>query len=364
MCRKRMKGGRPPLLLAVCLSLLLSLPSCKPAEVPSRSQTRFLFDTVVTLTAWDPYTNAYYSAVGKSRPDLDKVLAGAMALCQRYEALFSRTKEGSDVWRINHARGMPVEVDGETAALLTRCRYYSELTQGAFDVTIAPVSGLWDFHSDTPVVPDGDALAEAAARVDYRRLSVEGRTVVLPADMAVDLGGAAKGYIADQVAAYFLEQGVDSALLNFGGNVMAVGGKANKQESRQETARHPFSIGVRDPAGGQADLAATAYIESGSVVTSGVYERYFEKDGRRYHHILSPVDGWPVDNGLTSVTIFSEGSTDGDILSTACFVLGREKGMELIESQEGVEALFIDNMGNIAASSGLLIEGREIRILS
>lgn len=345
----------------LCL-VLLWMSACRPASPISRSQTRYLFDTVVTITVYDPYTDGYYSAAGRERPDLDQILTGAMELCQHYEDLLSRTKEGSDIWRINHADGAPVEVDTETAALLERCQYFSEMSGGAFDVTVAPVSELWDFHPDSPRLPTEQALAEAAGRVDYRKLQLDENTVTLPAGMAVDLGGAAKGFIADRIAAYLLEQGIDSALLDFGGNVVAVGGKASRQLDGPEDQRAPFHIGVRDPDGDASGLAAVVYIQTGSVVTSGTYERYFEQDGRRYHHILNPDTGWPVENGLASVTIFSDRSTDGDILSTACFVLGPEEGLALAESLAGVEALFIDDEGKAFCTSGLSAEGEAGKI--
>lgn len=336
--------------------LLTSLPACRNAGELSRTQTRYLFDTVIKITVYDPYTGGYYRQSGRERPDLDGALTGVMELCQGYENLFSRTKEGSDVWRLNHAEGRPVEVDPDTAGLLQKCLDYGEKTGGAFDVTIAPASLLWDFHADSPALPDPDALAEAAARVDYRQVAIDGNAVTLQKGAMVDLGGAAKGFIADQAAAYLRGRGVDCFLLNFGGNLLAAGGKAEGRVSGPEGLQ-PFSIGVRDPFGSASELAASLKVSEGSVVTSGTYERFFVLEGRRYHHILDPADGRPVENGLESVTIFSEQSADGDILSTACFVLGLEKGMALIESLPGTEALFILGDGSQVCSSGATLTG-------
>lgn len=341
--------------------LLVLLPACRDAGEISRTQTRYLFDTVIKITVYDPYTDRYYRQAGRDRPDLDGALTGAMELCQGYENLLSRTKEGSDIWRLNHAGGQPVEVDPDTAALLQKCLYYGEKTGGAFDVTIAPASLLWDFHADSPALPDPAELAGAAARVDYRQVYIDSNTVSLSGGAMVDLGGSAKGFIADKTAAYLRGQGVDCFLLNFGGNLLAAGGKAERRLS-DPAQRQPFSIGVRDPFGSSSDLAATVKLSEGSVVTSGTYERYFTLDGRRYHHILDPATGRPVENGLESVTIFSDQSADGDILSTSCFVLGPDRGMELIESLPGTEALFIYEDGSKICSSGATLTGEPGKI--
>jgi len=297
-------------------------------ELPKVSEVGFYLDTVITLTA---YT------------DEPQVLKDGLEECGRLEKLLSRTAEGSDIWRINHANGETVEVSDETAEVLRCALEIGERSGGAFDVTIAPASVQWDFKSETPALPDADKLAEAADLVDYSKVEMEGNNVRLPAGMMIDLGGIAKGYIADKVKGLLESRGVKHAILSFGGNIVAIGVKPDGSV---------WKVGIQDidkPTGTHMLVAKNT---GGSTVTSGTYERGFEKDGVWYHHILSPHTGWPVQNELASVTIFSESSMYGDALSTAAFVLGPEEGMKLIESMDGVEAVFITRDRRVTYSSG------------
>ena len=298
------------------------------AETTKLSEIGFYLDTVVTLTAY---------------VEDGQVLKDAMAECARYEQMLSRTIEDSDVWRINHAEGKPVEVSEDTAAVLACAIRISELSGGVFDVTIAPVSTLWDFTSGTAVLPDADVLAEAAKLVDYTKIVLEGNTVTLPAGMMIDLGGIAKGYIADRVKAYLEERGVEHAILSFGGNVVAIGTKPDGQE---------WVVGIQDIDAPTGEAMLKTRMGGGSIVTSGIYERNFEVDGIWYHHLLDPATGWPVQNELASVTIRSESSMEGDAVSTAAFVLGKEEGMRLVESLEGFEAIFIERDRTVTGTSG------------
>ena len=314
---------------AVLLAVMLLCGGCATEkELPRRSEVGFYLDTVITLTA--------YTEDGQ-------VLKDALEECGRYEQLLSRTAEGSDVWRINHAEGAPVEVSDDTIAILQCAAKISELSGGAFDVTIAPVSTIWDFTSGKAELPDADVIARAAELVDWTKLELDGNTVTLPAGMMIDLGGIAKGYIADRIKAYLENRGVKHAILSFGGNVVAIGGKPDGSE---------WKVGIQDidqPTG--AHMLVTRNV-GGSAVTSGIYERGFDLDGVRYHHLLSSETGWPVQNELASVTILSESSMEGDALSTAAFVLGTEEGMKLIESLEGIEAVFIARDRTVAYTSG------------
>ena len=314
--------------LVLFAAILASLCGCAPAELKKESVVGFYLDTVVTLTAYVEDAS---------------VLNDALAECGRYEALMSRTIEGSDVWRINHAGGQPVAVSRETIEVIEAAREVSEKCGGVFDITIAPASTLWDFTSGRKALPDADALESAAALVDYRKLIVDGDEVTLPDGMMIDLGGIAKGYIADAIKAYLADRGVKSAILSFGGNIVAIGLKPGSK---------PWKVGIRDIDGGPADYMLISRNFGGSTVTSGIYERGFDLDGVRYHHLLDAETGWPVQNELASVTIFSESSMLGDALSTAAFVLGTEKGCGLIESLDGVEALFIARDRTVTETSG------------
>ena len=316
------------LALVVLVISAFALSGGAGSETTKLSEIGFYLDTVVTLTAY---------------VEDGQVLKDAMAECARYEQMLSRTIEDSDVWRINHAEGKPVEVSEDTAAVLACAIRISELSGGVFDVTIAPVSTLWDFTSGTAVLPDADVLAEAAKLVDYTKIVLEGNTVTLPAGMMIDLGGIAKGYIADRVKAYLEERGVEHAILSFGGNVVAIGTKPDGQE---------WVVGIQDIDAPTGEAMLKTRMGGGSIVTSGIYERNFEVDGIWYHHLLDPATGWPVQNELASVTIRSESSMEGDAVSTAAFVLGKEEGMRLVESLEGFEAIFIERDRTVTGTSG------------
>ena len=314
-------------LIAVLL-VLASLPLSACAKTEKQSVVGYYLDTVVTLTAY---------------VDDAQVLQDALEECGRYERLLSRTIEGSDVWRINHASGQPVKVSDDTLTILDCARQVSALSDGMFDVTIAPVSTLWDFTSGAAVLPDADAIAGAAELVDISKLEIDGGEVTLPEGMMIDLGGIAKGYIADAVKRYLMDRGVESAILSFGGNIVAIGMKPDGS---------PWKVGIQDIDKPTGEYMLVSKNYGGSTVTSGIYERGFDLDGVRYHHILDPHTGWPVQNELASVTIFSESSMWGDALSTGAFALGTQKGMAMIEGLEGIEAVFIARDRTATYTSG------------
>lgn len=322
-----MKKGRTPALLLI-LVCALNLTGCALAQPKKQTVVGFYLDTVITLTA---YVNDA------------AVLNDALEECGRYERLLSRTVEGSDVWRINHAQGQPVEVSTQTLEILDVARQVSEWSGGMFDVTIAPISTMWDFTSGAAVVPDAGAIAEAAERVDYAKVETDGNRVTLPEGMMIDLGGIAKGYIADAVKDYLVGRGVKSAVLSFGGNIVTIGLKPDGT---------PWKVGIQDIDRPTGEYMLVALNFGGSTVTSGIYERGFEAEGVYYHHILDPATGWPVQNELASVTIFSDSSMWGDALATAAFSLGTEAGTQLIEGIDGVEAVFIARDRSVSATSG------------
>lgn len=313
---------------AVITALLLS--GCRSGTAaPAVTKTAVALNTTVVLSLYDKNAEA-------------SVLDDCIKEISRYENLFSRTRPDSDVARINSAGGAWVEVSSDTLSLIRASVQISEKSGGAFDITVEPLTALWDFTGDHPHRPTDEAIHSAAGHIGYKKIEVEGNRVRLTDPQAgIDLGGAAKGYIADRLREYLKERGVRSALINLGGNVLALGGKDGGD----------FAIGIRDP-GREEALAATVPVRDRSVVTSGSYERGFTQDGVWYHHILDPATGRPADNGLASVTILSDQSAWGDMLSTACFVLGKDKGLALVEQTPGVEALFIATDGTQTASSG------------
>lgn len=313
----------------LAVAVVLVLGGCHRTARAPLTRSTVALDTTVTIAVYDENAST-------------EVLDDCVQRIQHYEALFSRTRAGSDVYRLNTAGGAWVTVDAETRALMQQALTVCRESGGKFDITVAPVTSLWNFSSESPTVPDKAALAEAVTHVGYDKLEIDGDRVRLTDPAAgVDLGGVAKGYIADRLREYLVSQKVSGALIDLGGNVLAVGDKQGEA----------FRVGIRDPQDSAA-LAATVAVRDRSVVTSGSYERGFTQDGVYYHHLLDPASGYPVNNGLAAVTILSDQSMVGDMLSTTCFVLGEQDGLALVERTDGVEALFVRADGTQVASSG------------
>lgn len=321
---------RTKLLFSLFLLFTLLIGGCRQNTEPV-SKTGFYFNTVITITLFEQSQSA--------------LVDNAFKECEKYEQLLSRTLVGSDIWNINHSKGKPTTVDPETASLLQTALSYCDMTDGAIDITLAPISDLWNFSSDEQKsVPDASDIQRRLSHVDYHAVQVKGSTVTLSdPDAAIDLGFIAKGYIADQLKIYLTENGVTSAIINLGGNVLTIGNKPDRSD---------YTIGIQKPFDDRNSSIAEVAVADSSIVSSGIYERYFTENGKLYHHILNPHTGFPYENNLLGVTILSDTSTVGDGLSTTCFVLGLEKGMDLIESMPGVEALFITEDEALHYSSG------------
>lgn len=302
--------------------ILLLLCGCGAGE-EENSQTRFLLDTVADITASCD----------------DETLDGAFELCERLERVLSRTAEESDVYRLNSSDGF-VSVSEDTVKVIERSVYYSELSNGSFDITVCPVSELWDFKNQ--VVPSRDEIAEALKSVDYHSIEIKENKISLNGKK-IDLGGIAKGYITDCVREYFADRGVEKALINLGGNIGMIG---------------RYTIGIKKPFGD--GTVASVELDGRSISTSGIYERYIEKDDRLYHHVIDPKTGYGAENETASVTVIGEKSFDCDALSTVCLLLGTEKGLEIIEGTENTEAVFIGRDGKITLSTGLCRENDKI----
>ena len=319
-------------LLCALMLLPIVLTGCAAQDAPTPAPEKisgvgYYFDTVVTLTLY-----------GAPEGLLDTLWQE----CGRYERLLSRTVPSSDVARINQAEGQTVQVDPETWTILQRAVEISRLTEGAFSVTIAPLSTLWDFTGEPPRMPDDAQRVAALPLVDDSRLQLgEDYTVTLPAGMSIDLGGIAKGYIADRLAEMVRGQ-VSGATLNFGGNVYALGNAPGAEG---------FNIGIAHPQSPSSAIAAIRVLDR-SVVTSGTYQRCFEKDGRLYHHILDPATGLPAETGLVSASIVAESSMTADALATACIVLGEDKALALLETL-GYDGLLIREDMTIVTTPGL-----------
>lgn len=317
------------------LPLLLSACQTPPASAPITESSLHL-NTLVTVTIYDSRDKS--------------LLTGCMELCEYYENIFSRTLESAELTRLNEAAkkeenaGQALPLSEDLAALLEKGLEYSCLSEGAFDITLEPVSSLWDFSSGQRNVPSDASIQEALPYVGYEKVQINGQAVSFQqAGMGLDLGAIAKGYIADRLRDYLVSQGVQSATINLGGNLLCIGSKPDGS---------PFKIGIQKPFSDRYETIAYMDIRDMSVVTSGVYERCFEADGKFYHHLLDPETGYPYENHLISVTILSPHSVDGDGLSTACFALGLDKGMDLLNDREGIYGIFITDDYEIHYSEG------------
>ena len=316
-------------ILILASALLLS--GCQKHDTVNT--TIVCFDTVVGIQIFD-----------QSSDTGTALLQNCIAMCEDYENRFSRTKEGSEIYNLNHAQGEAFTVSEDTADLIRFALNCSETSGGAFDISIAPVTTLWDIKNNPGILPEEEPLREALSHVDYTKIHVDGNEVTLDDPlMQIDLGGVAKGYIADQLKSYLEEQGVKHALISLGGNILAIGEKLNKT---------PFRIGIQYPFKDTGEIIAVVPANDQTVVTSGPYERYFKLNDKIYHHIIDPETGYPVEGDLLSVTILTDSSSLADALSTTCYVMGYENGMNLIENMPGVEALFITEDYELHYTSG------------
>lgn len=308
--------------------VIFGMTGCSEFSQKPLTYTGIALDTVINIQIYDSHD--------------EELISHCQKLCEEYEAKFSRTIETSEIAQINAAGGAPVEVSQDTVTLIKKGIYYCEMSDGAFDITIGSVTSLWDFKAEDPSPPSPEALAEAVNHVNYRKILIDGNTVrLLDPAAKLDLGAIAKGYIADRIKEYLKEEGVKHALIDLGGNILAVGGKLDGT---------PFNIGVRKPFAESSEPITSIRIKNKSVVTSGTYQRYFEKDDTLYHHILSSSSGRPCNNGLNSVTIITDSSLTADALSTTCFLLGPDAGMNLVNQLDNVDAVFINTDNELSFS--------------
>ena len=316
----------------VSFIILILVSGCSKKEPVKESD--FLLNTVVSVTIYD-------------NPD-EKIFNEVFDEIKNIEDKMSLHRQSSEVVKINSMAGKkPVKVSKETLNVIKKGIYFSNFTNGRFDITIGPLVSLWDIGSGNNNIPSKEEIEKKLSLVNYKKISIDenNQTVYLKRkNMQIDLGSIAKGYVADKVKEILEDNNVKDAIINLGGNIYVMGKKPNDEK---------FTIGIQDPNDDKNKPLGNIKVSNKSVVTSGIYERYFEKQGKRYHHILDIETGYPVRNKLAGLSIISDESIDGDGLSTSIFTLGLKEGLKKINKLEDIEAIFITRDNKIYLSDNI-----------
>lgn len=334
--RKKIRKSRIKLcvMALVCL-VLMAVTGCGSTSGSSDRQTAEIFamDTIMDLTVY-----------GESASEL---LTEARQLVQKYEGLFSVNIETSDVAKLNQAAGKAVQVSPETYELIQKSIGISKETEGLFDISIYPLVRAWGFTKEEYRVPEQKELQRLLKGVDAAKIQLEtDNRVTLPEGMEIDLGGIAKGYLSQKLTELFRKGGAQAAVVSLGGNVQTFGKKPDGTQ---------FKVGITDPSDGTSVLG-TIQIGEKAVITSGSYQRYFEKDGKIYHHIIDKRTGAPAQSDLSSVTVIGEDGVTADSLATALFVMGKERAVQFAASHPELQLVLVDTKSRIWTSEGIEME--------
>ncbi|AOZ92459.1 FAD:protein FMN transferase [Paenibacillus crassostreae] len=328
-----------PILLLLCVMIGIagcgnSTASTDPTIEPA-SKSFYVFDTIVQVRIYD-------------QPVTEQNFDDIQGILDTIEIQMNRSNDKSELADVNRNAGVkPVAVSEDTFYVISKALEYSQRSVGRFDLSIGPLVSLWNIGHEGAKVPPKDEIAHALELTNYNNVilnSDRSEIYLAKAGMDLDLGSIAKGFAADKIVDYLQDKGFKSAIIDLGGNVFAMGKKTGDQL---------WTIGIQDPDESRGNPIGNIHVEHKTIVTSGIYERFFVENGNHYHHILDPETGFPVENNISSVTILTDKSIDADGLSTTLFALGIEKGMEFIENTENADALFITNDKKIYASSGL-----------
>jgi thiamine biosynthesis lipoprotein len=323
-------------LISLAISALILLASCDSPESKLVRRTQFVMGTLVEITLGEDDTAKTQQAMDLAFDEMS-----------RLENLMSTHLPDSEISRLNQQAGKGYTLlSQEVLIVIKRALIWGHKTSGAFDISIGPVVKLWRFTDENPTVPPPAILQQAAKSVNYKNVQIDDVMVRLSKPgMALHLGAIAKGYAVDSAMAVLKNNGIQNAMINAGGDLAVIGNRALNK---------PWKIGLQHPRKPE-QLIASFNLAEGSVATSGDYQRYFIHDKKRYHHILNPDDGKPA-RGLISATVITVNTMDADALATGVFVMGAEKGMQLIESLTGAEALLILESGEILLSKNLQSE--------
>lgn len=278
----------------------------------------------------------------------DRVFDDLFNLIDKYEYMISKNIKGTELNKVNDNAGIaPVKVSKDIIEMIKLGLKYADVTKGKFDISVGPLVDLWGIGTDFAHLPTDAEIKEKMALINYKKIIIneKDQTVYLTdKGMEIDLGAIAKGYIADRLKELIQKEGYKSAIINLGGNVLTVGTKPNSDN---------WNIGVRNPESDAGSTMGILKLKDNSIVSSGVYERFFIENNVRYHHIINATTGYPEQNNMLSVSIISERSVDGDALSTTVFLLGLKEGYKYIESLDGIGAVFIMSDHSVYVTSSL-----------
>ncbi|AEF83160.1 FAD:protein FMN transferase [Leadbettera azotonutricia] len=326
-----MRKNRFSLLYVIFAGVLAAALMGCSKPIPTRVE--FALGTVCSISLYEKGNVRVYQDIFGRLAEIEKRMSVGLA--------------DSDISRINAAAGIePVKVHADVFEVVERAMYYAEISGGAFDPTVEPLVSLWGIGGDAPRVPSQGEIDAAISLINWRDIVLDreqGTIFLKHPGMALDLGAIAKGYAADEVEEIVKKAKIPRALIDLGGNILTYGEKADHS---------PWRVGIQNPNGLRGSYIGIIQFRNKTMVTSGVYERFFEENGVHYHHILSTADGYPVRNGLLSVSIITDRSMDADGLSTSVFALGYERGRALVESLEGVQAVFVFEDMSIRLTKG------------
>lgn len=323
------------------MKTIITLALCAATIYSCRSVSDGTYSEAQTLDVFAMDTYMSMKAYGNNA---QQALSDSKELIMQLESELSVTSEDSFIYKLNTSEGETVQVSEATADIITKAIDIGSKTDGALDITLYPVVKEWGFTTGNYNIPDDDTLRSLLAYVDYRCINIEGTNVSLPENVQIDLGALAKGYTSDSIIAQMKKEGVESAIVSLGGNVQAVGAKPDGSE---------WKVSVRDPFSPDTDMCIIG-IKDKAVITSGNYERYFTgEDGQNYWHIIDPSDGYPADNGLVSTTVIGDSGVECDALSTALFVMGKDKAVDYWKKYHNFDMILVSDDKHIYYTEGI-----------
>ncbi|PIV39015.1 MAG: thiamine biosynthesis protein ApbE [Candidatus Omnitrophica bacterium CG02_land_8_20_14_3_00__42_8] len=307
--------------------LILILTGC--GQVPSVKETRILMDTFCEISCYGDSKDKSIAAIGAAFKEMERI-----------EKVFSKFNKNSEVSNINRLAGLEkVAASEEVFKLTEKSVYYSRISDGAFDITVAPLMEIWGFVRRHKSIPDKETIENALEGVGYKNIELDPKKLsvkFLNKKTKIDFGGIAKGYAVDRAKDVLVSRGIKNGLVNLGGNIFALGSAPGNKA---------WKIGVEDPRN-KGKLLRSFELTNRAISTSGNYERFFEIGGKRYSHIINPLTGEPC-QGIISVTVAADSAEQADGLSTAIFVMGEEKGLNLAKSIKGIKVLILKEDGKI-----------------